>query len=235
MQINNLSFKFNRNAKPFFSDLSFEIQSKTVQFLQGKNGSGKSTLFRILQGALEQQEVVDGTINIDAVTYQINNSQTRNAYSHFVRHVQQDFDRMLADQLNFKENLALASMPRYPGLHGIKSVTLPPIVSHFGIDSTKPAYLLSGGQRQILAILMVLQKPTKVLLLDEPTAALDEKNSHLVIQFLQELVATSNLTILIITHDKELVKAYAHGTYLMLEEQDSGIRTLKKIDVLKTA
>jgi energy-coupling factor transporter ATP-binding protein EcfA2 len=231
MKINDLSFKFNKNTQPFFSSLSFEIAPSKLHFLQGKNGSGKSTLFRILQGLIESDEIVQGTLTIDQTTYTIDQPHDRIQYGNLVRLVQQDFDTMLADQLNFIQNLALASMQRYPALESMKKVTIPAIVDHFGIDTTKPVHFLSGGQRQMLAILMVLQKPTRILLLDEPTAALDEKNSHLVMRFLHELVTTNNITVLIITHDKELVKNYAKGSFLRLEEQGDGVRALHSIAV----
>lgn len=231
MKINELSFKFNKNAQPFFSSLSFEITPSKLNFLQGKNGSGKSTLFRILQGLIESDEVAQGTLTIDQTTYPIDQPHERARYGNLVRLVQQDFDTMLADQLNFTQNLALASMQRYPPLDTVNKVTLPAIVDHFGIDITKTVHFLSGGQRQMLAILMVLQKPTRILLLDEPTAALDEKNSHLVMRFLHELATTNNITVLIITHDKELVKNYAKSSFLRLEEQEDGVRVLHSIAV----
>jgi ABC-type lipoprotein export system ATPase subunit len=93
--------------------------------------------------------------------------------------------------------------------------------------------MLSGGQRQILAILMALQKSASILLLDEPTAALDDKNSSMVMSFLNELLATDkNLTVLIICHDKELVDTYAHSQYHQIEVHDDNTRTieLKTID-----
>lgn len=63
---------------------------------------------------------------------------------------------------------------------------------------------------------MALQNKADVLLLDEPTAALDPENSRLVMSFLQEIVRNSHITIVIISHDVELVNEYAPGYYYKL-------------------
>src|SRR5581483_218231 len=98
------------------------------------------------------------------------------------------------------------------------------MLDHGNIDMTTPAHLLSGGQRQILAIMMALQKPTRVLLLDEPTAALDNDNAQQVMAFLENITAELNLITLIICHDKELVVTYGHHSCYELVHHN-GIRT----------
>jgi ABC-type lipoprotein export system ATPase subunit len=101
------------------------------------------------------------------------------------------------------------------------------MLQEFNIDIHKKVDELSGGQKQILAILMALQKPTKLLLLDEPTAALDPKNAHMVMQCLQKLAQELDITVLIISHDKELVLAYAPGYYFEITQDDNDVRTIE--------
>ena len=128
--------------------------------------------------------------------------------------VQQKFDTMLADRFSFIENLRMGSCGRYPSLCLLpKNAMMPQLLERFSINYDTPVHLLSGGQRQILAILMALQKPTKLLLLDEPTAALDNANAAMVMNFLKELVASLDLTVMIICHDKELVHEYSPDGY----------------------
>ena len=79
---------------------------------------------------------------------------------------------------------------------------------------------------------MSLQKPTRVLLLDEPTAALDDKNAKMVMGFLETLLQSTDLTILIICHDKELVEKYAHDYYFEIKvHEKNNHRTIEKIDL----
>jgi ABC-type lipoprotein export system ATPase subunit len=97
----------------------------------------------------------------------------------------------------------------------------------FNLNLKKNVQQLSGGQKQILAIMMALQKPTQILLLDEPTAALDEKNTHMVIQFLNTLAQERNLIIIIITHDKELTQTYAHNRTITIKKDAGDTRTIE--------
>jgi putative tryptophan/tyrosine transport system ATP-binding protein len=104
----------------------------------------------------------------------------------------------------------LANLPQYPSLSKlIEDICLPEFLDQFNLDVNKPIKFLSGGQRQILAILSALQKQAQILLLDEPTAALDSNNANMVISFLTKLVEMKKITILIICHDKKLAQNYS--------------------------
>jgi ABC-type lipoprotein export system ATPase subunit len=145
-----------------------------------------------------------------------------------VRLVDQKFDQMLADQHNFIDNLRfarLASMPTIKSLPLHKP--LPDFIERFAIDCTVPVRVLSGGQRQILAILMALQQSVEVLLLDEPTAALDEKNAIMLMDFIHQLAVARGITVLVVCHDQALVDRYAAGEYYRLcHQRNSTVRQL---------
>lgn len=215
--LENVSFRFAGQECNFFEGLSVAFPGRAIHFIQGQNGAGKSTFFSILQGGVQPRESLLGRVVIDGKKLEFTDQQ-RSGLSELkdnVKMVQQAFDGMIADQLSFESNLRAAGMGRYPTLAGLPlAKPIPDLINRFQIDMQKPAHLLSGGQRQILAILMALQKPAKILLLDEPTAALDQKNSEMVMDFLHELKEKTGLTILIITHDREIMARYAqHGHY----------------------
>jgi len=224
-EIKDISFRFAKDKSYFFKNLSIAFDSGKMHFIRGKNGAGKSTLFRLLQGNSTQQEQVSGDLEISGVKYQL---EKRDRIDE-VRLVHQKFDNMLADQFSFDDNMRFAAIAQYPKFRSLPDYKpVPDFLKQFGIDHTKPVKLLSGGQRQILAILMVLQKPTKILLLDEPTAALDDQNTNMVMEFLSELVRTTDLIILMICHDKELVQRYARDGYLeLVVDQETGLRSIE--------
>lgn len=214
LQLEKVSFKFRPNAPYFFHNLNATFPAHAIHFIKGKNGSGKSTLFRIIQGAMHGYEEINGTVTVNDTIIPLSSNMTPIAS---IKRVPQRFDHMLAHQFSFIQNLQFANMPVYPTLHGLPAhQPLPPFLERFGIDREQPVHLLSGGQRQILAILMALQQPTALLLLDEPTAALDEKNAQLTMAFLHDLMQTLPITILIISHDRELVDTYATRGYYEL-------------------
>ena len=230
MKIKKLSFKFDKNAQYFFNDLSIDFAAGKINFIQGKNGVGKSTLFNILQGNIPASSLISGEFELGKQIVSAQQNAIDSNMSYQVKMVQQQFDKMLALNFTFDQNLQIAQLNQYPGLGQLPKVhSVPHIINNFSINRNIPIQLLSGGQRQILSILMVLQKPTKLLLLDEPTAALDEKNADMVMQFLQELIKETDITILVISHDTELVKKYAQGNYYQIVETNNGMRTIEKL------
>lgn len=212
MQVKHLYFQHDKNAPYFFQDLSFTLEPAKLHALHGKNGMGKTVLLNIISQRTNPQAIVKGKI--------INRGK--------VTLVNQRFDQMLADQFSFEENLRFACMKRFPSpFSRLKSPRLcPAFLERFQINPSKPVNQLSGGQRQILALAMVLQQPMDILLLDEPTATLDESNALLVFEFLKMLLL-QKMTLLVVCHDRDLVNHYTTGQQLQLEKDALGIRRLR--------
>lgn len=212
MQVHQLSFRHHKNAPYFFKDLSFDLAPGKIHALHGKNGMGKSVLLNVLSRKISPPAVIEGEIK-----------GGENAVL-----VDQRFDQMIADQFSFYENLKFACMHSFPKPFSrlMEPHFYPDFLEKFHIDPSKPVGKLSGGQRQILALLMVLQQKGSLLLLDEPTATLDEQNALLVFEFLKTLIK-QNVTLLIVCHDRELVNHYTDGQRFYLDMDVSGLRTLK--------
>ncbi len=231
LSLNSVSFRFAGTRELFFNNIDSRFSHNKLHFIRGRNGSGKSTLFRLLRGDIEHNEHISGEIMIGDTPINLKNETSREKLYHKVRTVEQKFDYMLADNFNFIENLQLAQLPQLPHLGTLpKHNPIPSFVSHFGINYKTPVSNLSGGQRQILAILMTLQKPLSILLLDEPTAALDDKNADMVVNFLQELLYNNkDLTVFIICHDKEIVEKYAGQSFYEIEVQEDDSRNIRHV------
>lgn len=227
--LQDINFKFKPQEQPFFHDVHMEFDSGAIYFIQGKNGVGKSTFFSILQGTTPRNAVLTGKISFDGTEFSIKNNCMDNTITSKVKTVVQDINKMIINAMTIEENLRLAHLPKYPHLLPLAhDITIPTLIKEFGITNLKKnVQQLSGGQKQILAIIMALQKPTQILLLDEPTAALDEKNTHMVMQFLTNLAKTLNLIVMIITHDKELTVTYPQNRTVTIVMNKAGVRTIE--------
>lgn len=230
MLIKNLLFKFDKNnTHYFFNNLTVDFTPHAVHFIQGNNGVGKSTFFNCIQESVNKDSLLEASITLEDSTYTAHNNVLPGLFTQQVHAVQQDYNSMIASQFTFMENLQLANLKRYPRLQSLPHATFFDAIKKLRIDVDLPAYLLSGGQRQLLAIFMALQKPTKILLLDEPTATLDRKNAHMIMDCLYELAVQLKVTILIICHDKELVQEYSRGNSFVMQQREDGTRLIQRV------
>ncbi|WP_163266758.1 ABC transporter ATP-binding protein [Chelativorans alearense] len=169
----------------------------------GSNGAGKSTLLAAIAGDAPPQK---GTIKIGG------RDVTREAPAKRARRVARVFQDPLAGScadLSIEENLALAAMRGArrglrSALHADRRALLRERVAELGLDLEDRMGdrmgLLSGGQRQALALVMATLAGAEVLLLDEHTAALDPGMAEFVIDLTRRLVAAHGLTTLMVTH-----------------------------------
>lgn len=180
----------------FFNNLAAEFESGKLHTIAGKNGVGKSTLLHLLHG---DRIVESGMITIDTVAYKLTHRGDIERVKKVIGFVPQSAGAVLVPELTVAENLQLASLGRVSLLSPLPAID-DNLIRSFNIDTTQRADRLSGGQKHILAIAMILQKKRSVLLLDEPIAALDDENAALVLSFLERLVE-EGMTIILVTHD----------------------------------
>jgi len=214
ISLQHVTFSFVQQERKFFDDVSVEFKPEAINFIQGKNGAGKSTLLQILSGRMSSQHDLQGQLQIDDHVYDLSQSQEIRQQVAFVP---QKFHELLVDAYSFHENLQFACISHIPNLLGLpKFKRLPSLIKKYEINYKMPISLLSGGQRQILSILMMLQQSPEILLLDEPTAALDEENEAIVMDFLDDLSSQQGVTIIAIVHSNELVEKYSPDGYFEL-------------------
>lgn len=196
--------------------VSLEVEQGGITALVGDNGSGKSTLIKILSGSLRPD---GGEIRIAG---EVHTSLTiRRAMALGVRTVYQDL--ALDNCKNSVENIFLGcERMRGPFLArramGEEARRLLADIRVDIPDLIAPVRSLSGGQRQGVAIARALRRPGKLLLLDEPTAAMGIQESHSTMEMLRAL-RQRGMTQLIISHNLHQVFALADYIYVLRSGQ----------------
>ncbi len=183
--------------------LTLEIPSGQFVTVIGSNGAGKSTFLNAVSGDLP---IDSGRIDINGVDV------TRKpvwARAGSVARVFQDPMAGTCEDLTIEENMALAQMRGAsggdtPAGKATKKAGFRERLATLGLGLenrlTDRIGLLSGGQRQAVSLLMAALQPSRILLLDEHTAALDPRTADFVLQLTARIVAENQLTTMMVTH-----------------------------------
>ena len=194
IQINNLSYAYTDT--PVLKNISFEIKENEIVGLLGLSGSGKTTLLKILSGLLQPDK---GTYTIES--YLAYEKGKRNPILvNDLGVVFQDYNLFM--HMTVLDNLALPYRLRYKTSKDESKRVALELLEQFGLSEHINKYPneCSGGQQQRIAIARALILNPRVLLIDEPTAALDQENTEIVTRLLKEL-NKKGLTVVVITHD----------------------------------
>ncbi|MDP2578359.1 ATP-binding cassette domain-containing protein [Shimia thalassica] len=179
--------------------VSVDLHPGEVVGLLGHNGAGKSTLIKILSGAYQADS---GEILINGNKVEINNP--RDARAHQIETIYQTL--ALADNLDAASNLFLGRELVTPfGLvdDDAMEAETRKIMSRLNPNFQKfsePVSALSGGQRQSVAIARAVYFNAKILIMDEPTAALGPHETKMVSELIEQLKA-EGIGIFLISHD----------------------------------
>lgn len=216
--ISKTFFKGTPDEKKALQDLSLTLETGDFCTVVGSNGAGKSTLLNSIAGAFY---VDSGHILIDGVEV-TRMAEFRRA--EYIGRVFQDPMKGTASGMWLEENLILAARRGEPRrlcwafrkndheqfrqmLAGLDLGLEDRLQTQIG--------LLSGGQRQAVTLLMATMKKPKILLLDEPTAALDPKTAAKVLSLTDSIVKENHLTTLMITHNMKDALRYGNRLIMM--------------------
>jgi putative ABC transport system ATP-binding protein len=200
--------------------LDLQVCKGEFVIIIGSNGSGKSTLINTIAGSIA---ATSGEVYIDDKNVTRLESYQR---SRWIARVFQNPLLGTATELSILDNFRLAALRSSPKLlkAGIdesfrQRVKAQISILNMGLENKidQPMGLLSGGQRQALTLLMAVMDDLKILLLDEPTAALDPRSAEIVMHTANELIKSRQLTAILITHN--LKDAYHYGNRLILMEE----------------
>lgn len=220
LQLRNLSKTFNQgtvNEKTIFNKLSLSIHKGDFVTIIGSNGAGKSTLLNIISGAILQDE---GAIFLKNKDISKLGEFKRNKY---IGRVFQNPALGTSPKMTLLENLSMAynKGKRFnlsPGISKKNISFFKEILSELslGLEDrlNSKVGLLSGGQRQALALLMSTITSPEILLLDEHTAALDPKTSEIIAILTENIVKEKGITTLMVTHN--LKQAIEMGNRILM-------------------
>lgn len=197
------SYKSGRGSVQALREVSFEIEAGTAATIVGKSGSGKSTLLRIM-GGLERPDRGRVMCNGEDIT-----ALGASRLSHFLRSSVGfvfQFGNLLSYMTaakNIALPLALNGVTRKESRKRVKE-----LLERIGLSDAGSAlpHELSGGELQRVAIARAIAHKPRLLLADEPTASLDSATARSLIQTMFDLGRDSQCTIVMTTHDQEILR-----------------------------
>ena len=201
----NLTKKYNEDLPSMVTaidDITFGIESGRMIAIAGPSGSGKSTLLNIL-GCMDSTTTGQAFIDNEEVTG-YSERQLSTIRKEKIGFVFQDF--LLIPTLTAIENVLLPLIP--DGISKIDREKAMAILTQVGLTERanhKPKEL-SGGEKQRVAIARALINSPKIIFADEPTGNLDTTTGDEIIAVLRTLNETLGVTIVIVTHDKEVME-----------------------------
>lgn len=213
--------------RKLFQDFSLHIHPDEFVVIIGGNGAGKSTLMNVISG---YQPIDAGKIFLHDVDI-TKRSHDRRALC--ISHVMQDPKVGTMPLMTIEENLSFAFMrgqKRRFALHNTakrRALFKDALAAlQMGLEDRLHDFVgsLSGGQRQGVALIMATLAPSKILLLDEITAALDPKAAESVMQLASHIVEYEQRTAIMITHN--MAHALAFGGRVVVMKNGQIIKTL---------
>ena len=215
------------------SGVSFAVHRGTVTALVGDNGAGKSTTVKIVSGV---EKPDGGHLHFEGAPVGFF-SDPAEAAEHGIQTVYQDL--ALCDNLSIVANMYLGrerrSGPRASFLAQLSELDMEqeagPVLDRLGIQVpplTTPVASLSGGQRQAVAVARAVLWGSKLVIMDEPTAALGVAQTRMVLRLIQQL-AHNGLAVIVISHN--LQQVFEVSDHIVVLRQGKTVGDYAKGDV----
>lgn len=202
IQIKNLSKKINKQI--ILNQINLNFDSTGLIAIIGPSGCGKTTLLNCINGLLDYE----GEIFIDGkYLSNLDDKEMSNYRLNNIGFIFQDFKLFSSETV--EENIAFPIKTKTSQNKQKTNNKVEDILALIGLKDRKKEKigLLSGGEKQRIAIGRALVNDPKIILADEPTGSLDMKNSVEIMNILEK-ISTKSL-VLMVTHDKDLAKKYA--------------------------
>ena len=231
MKLDNISFTYE--TSPVLENLSMSIEEQDFVGLIGPNGSGKSTLLKIMGGILKSDT---GSIRFkESPVSKIN----KKLFAQSVSWIPQDHPMVFPFKVS-----EIVLMGRHPYLSPLSFESKEDFeISQRAMETTMTAQFsdryfneISGGEKQRVMIASALAQNPEMMLLDEPTAALDLKYQVQILSILKNLNADHKMTLILAMHDLNLASRFCNRLILLNEGQivrDGPPQQVLKKDILE--
>ena len=210
VSVNNANIYQGDNL--ILQDVNFTVNRGEFIFLVGKTGTGKSSLLKTLYGELPLKEGEASVVgfNLKEMNWKKVPFLRRNLGVVF-----QDF-QLLTDR-NVHENLRFVLKATGWKDEKLIEEKINDVLDKVGLRSKgfKMPYEMSGGEQQRVDIARALLNSPKLILADEPTGNVDSTRAHELLSLLREMVDKDNLTVLMVTHDRELAASFSNRIVVM--------------------
>lgn len=213
IELKDISVSFYEKKKRIdaVKNVSIEINKGEVFGIVGYSGAGKSTLVRVinlLQEPTKGEITINGQSILSLRPKELR--EQRKKIGMIFQHFNLMKERTVYDNVDFSL--------KYSGLKKAeREEKIQQLLQLVGLEDKRDAYpsQLSGGQKQRVAIARALVNDPEILLCDEATSALDPKTTLQILNLLKQLNQTLGLTIVLITHEMQVVKEICHRVAVM--------------------
>ena len=223
-QINKYYNQGTVNEMCLFEDFSLTIRDRQFVSVVGSNGSGKTSMLNIICGSipLDSGRIIIGGKDITSMPEYRRQRRIGRVY--------QNPAMGTCPHMTILENMALADnkgkpFNLLPGTNRQRINYYKEQLHSLGLGLEDKLHVkvgvLSGGQRQAMALLMSTMTPIEFLILDEHTAALDPKTAEVIMELTDQIVREKNLTTIMVTHN--LRYAVEYGDRLIMMHQGNAI------------
>ena len=199
LSVKNLKKSYNdgKSKLEVLKDVSFDLKKGSILTIKGPSGSGKSTLLSLL-GTLDTQDSGDIIINDKNLDEYDDFSEIRNNHIGFIF----QFHNLISE-LNVTENICV---PAFISDKEIDHNFLDTLFEYFQLTNKENAFPLdlSGGEKQRVSVMRAIINKPSIIIADEPTGNLDEKNALKLIDLFKKLNKDFQLTFIIATHDNKV-------------------------------
>ncbi len=205
MECKGISYSYEQTMPPVIDKCTFTVYEGEWLMVLGGNGTGKSTFLQLLAGILVPQR---GTVLYNGLN--LHKRRGKDRFKNIAYLAQNPMANFLHDTVSSELEAASTAISNESKLQTY--------IDQFDIHALlhKHPYDLSGGEKQVVALIAALLSEPEILFLDEPTKGMDPDFKHHLATILQEL-NDQGLTIVMVTHDIEFAAKYASRCALLFD------------------
>ena len=212
IDIKNLKFGYNENL--ILKNVNLDLEEGDFALISGENGSGKSTLIKLILGELKKD---GGSIKIFGIDMEDFKNFDKIGYVPQVNE-----STKVAFPISCREYVGLNLYKEFSLINTIKKSSKSKVENTFSTLNIKklidkPFNKLSGGQAQRVMIARAMVNNPDILILDEPTVGIDSQSKEEFLDLLVHLNTHHKISILMISHEMDIVSDYANKIFKLRE------------------